>query len=259
MPVHPAFARGAPLLASLVLHAALVAGAAEFGRFLTPRPPEVLEALLVAPDPPPVREPPRPEPPRPKPPRLVVPPKPVVPPPREVTSEPPPTPAARREPVEPAAEPPPVSIASAAPALTTPEPRAPAGPPPRPAPAPVSPGVEAVPSPAPKTHPPAAPPATTRTVPDGPSQLARPRGGYQVTPSYPSSARRLGIQGTALLRVYVAADGQVTDIQVDETAGHPDLDRAAVDAVRRWRFEPGRRGADAIGMWVRLPVQFVLR
>ena len=47
---------------------------------------------------------------------------------------------------------------------------------------------------------------------------------------------------------------QVGDVEVDaESAGHPDLDRAAVDAVRRWRFEPGRRGAEAIGMWVAAP------
>jgi protein TonB len=119
--------------------------------------------------------------------------------------------------------------------------------------------VEAVPAPAPAPPAAAPPPATARVVPDAPSQLARPSGGRQVIPSYPSSARRLGIQGTTMLRVYVAADGQVTDIQVEQTAGHPDLDRAAIDAVRRWRFEPGRRGAEAIGMEVRLPVQFVLK
>ena len=105
-----------------------------------------------------------------------------------------------------------------------------------------------------------APRMTAKPLPqDGPTRIARPQGGYQVRPSYPPSARRLGIQGTALLRVYVAADGQVTEVLVDQSAGHPDLDRAAVEAVRRWRFEPGRRSEEPIGMWVLLPVQFVLR
>ena len=63
----------------------------------------------------------------------------------------------------------------------------------------------------------------------------------------------------AKVRVYVAADGRVADVQVDQSAGHADLDRAAVDAVRRWTFEPGRRGSGPIGMWVRVPVRFVLK
>ena len=91
------------------------------------------------------------------------------------------------------------------------------------------------------------------------TRTAIPRGGYQVTPSYPSSARRLGIEGTALLRVFVDATGHVGDIVVKQSAGHPDLDRAAADAVRRWRFDPARRGADAVAMWVELPVEFHLR
>ena len=91
------------------------------------------------------------------------------------------------------------------------------------------------------------------------TSTAHPRGGYQVRPSYPASARRLGIQGTSLLRVFVGPDGKVTDIVVQESAGHPDLDEAAAAAVRRWRFEPARRGTDPVAMWVLLPVEFHLK
>jgi protein TonB len=59
--------------------------------------------------------------------------------------------------------------------------------------------------------------------------------------------------------VHVLADGRVGDIDVEQSAGHPDLDQAATDAVRRWRFEPARRGEQAVAMWVRLPVEFRLR
>ena len=87
---------------------------------------------------------------------------------------------------------------------------------------------------------PVPPPAVAKAAPDeGITRMATPTGGYQVRPSYPSTARRLGVEGTTLLRVYVAADGRVTDVQVDQSAGHPDLDRAAAEAVRRWKFEPG--------------------
>jgi protein TonB len=88
---------------------------------------------------------------------------------------------------------------------------------------------------------------------------ARPQGGYQVRPSYPAAARRLGIQGTTLLRIHVLVDGRVGDVVVQQTAGHPDLDQAAAEAVRRWRFEPARRGDDPVAMWVMLPVEFRLK
>jgi protein TonB len=91
------------------------------------------------------------------------------------------------------------------------------------------------------------------------TRLARPQGGYQVRPGYPASARRLGIQGVTLLKVHVLADGRVGDVVVQETAGHPDLDQAATDAVRRWRFDPARRGEAPVAMWVLLPVEFRLR
>ena len=80
-----------------------------------------------------------------------------------------------------------------------------------------------------------------------------------MRPSYPSSARRLGVQGTTLLRVHVLDDGRVGEVDVEESAGHPDLDSAAADAVRRWKFEPARRGTQPVAMWVRLPVEFRLK
>jgi periplasmic protein TonB len=79
-----------------------------------------------------------------------------------------------------------------------------------------------------------------------------------VYPSYPATARRSGVQGTTHLRVQVLADGRVGEIVVEVSAGHPDLDRAATDAIRRWHFEPARKGADAVATWVLLPVEFRL-
>jgi protein TonB len=115
-----------------------------------------------------------------------------------------------------------------------------------------------------KSDAPAAPPmaVVTGRIPDvkeAISQYAHPRGGYQVRPGYPEAPRRLGIQGTTLLRVHVLADGQIGQVVVEKSAGHADLDQAAADAVRRWRFEPARRGAEPVAMWVLLPVEFRLR
>jgi periplasmic protein TonB len=102
-------------------------------------------------------------------------------------------------------------------------------------------------------------PVVAAIPPDGVTRRAIPRGGYQYRPAYPSSARSLGIQGTTLLHVLVSDSGRVAEVVVKQSAGHPDLDRAAADAVRRWRFEPARRGSDPVEMWVQLPFEFRLR
>jgi len=93
---------------------------------------------------------------------------------------------------------------------------------------------------------------------EGITQWARPRGGYQVHPSYPATARQARIEGTVRLLVHVLADGRVEEIRVEASAGHPDLDRAATDAVRQWRFDPARKGTEPIASWVILPVEFHL-
>jgi TonB family protein len=90
------------------------------------------------------------------------------------------------------------------------------------------------------------------------SGLARPLGGYQVKPRYPESARRVGAQGVTLLRVRVLENGRVGEVVIDQSAGFRDLDFAAAEAVKKWLFEPARRGKEAVAVWVLLPVKFEL-
>jgi protein TonB len=92
----------------------------------------------------------------------------------------------------------------------------------------------------------------------GLTALARPLGGYQTKPEYPESARRERAEGVALLRFEVLATGRVGEVRVSRSAGHRDLDRAAIDAIRTWQFEPARRGPTPVAVWVTLPVRFEL-
>jgi len=89
--------------------------------------------------------------------------------------------------------------------------------------------------------------------------VARPLGGYQTKPRYPESARREGVEGVTLLRFQVLATGRVGNVVVARSAGHPELDRSAIEAVKTWLFEPARRGKEAVNVWVVLPVRFSLQ
>ena len=77
-------------------------------------------------------------------------------------------------------------------------------------------------------------------------------------PAYPLTARRRGIEGTVLLRVEIHANGHCQQVRVKRTSGHAVLDRAALEAVRQWRFVPARRGGHAVTATVDVPISFRL-
>jgi periplasmic protein TonB len=93
---------------------------------------------------------------------------------------------------------------------------------------------------------------------DGLAVLARPLGGYQVKPRYPEAARRAGAQGVTLLRVRVLENGRVGEVLIEKSAGFRELDFSAAEAVKKWLFEPARRGKKPVQVWVLLPVKFEL-
>jgi protein TonB len=59
-----------------------------------------------------------------------------------------------------------------------------------------------------------------------------------------------------LLNVSVGANGVPTEISVIERSGNRDLDRAALQAARKWRFAPAIRSGKAVAQDVRVPVEF---
>lgn len=237
------FRHSAYLGASLAIHAACIAVAAYVFGTSVPTPaaerPEVELQLVV---PPPPETPPVP---------LPVAPSPPVP---EASVETPPVPPKP----EPAPPPPP-------PAPETPKP---VESPPLPA------GPEEVPRVG-KVEPPVfqsleKPPASTQALrvasvpPVAPMPvrtLARNNAAYHVNPAppYPEAARRAGVTGTVLLLVQVRADGSVRGVSVRTSSGTTSLDRSALTAVRRWRFEPAREDGVAVDSEVEVPIRFALQ
>lgn len=58
----------------------------------------------------------------------------------------------------------------------------------------------------------------------------------RVQPSYPELARKMNIAGTVKIEVVVSPNGTVKDARV--IGGHPVLASSALDAAKKWRFEP---------------------
>jgi len=57
-----------------------------------------------------------------------------------------------------------------------------------------------------------------------------------VSPVYPSAVRELKIAGVVLLEARIGADGRVIDAMVLRSI--PELDQAALDAVKQWEYVP---------------------
>jgi TonB family protein len=78
---------------------------------------------------------------------------------------------------------------------------------------------------------------------DSDSDITR-RAKTKVAPAYPDLARKMSIAGTVKVQVVVAANGTVKDAKV--IGGHPLLATAALEAVKKWKFEPA--GAESTGV-----------
>jgi protein TonB len=59
-----------------------------------------------------------------------------------------------------------------------------------------------------------------------------------VAPEYPREAMLRGTEGSVRVRITVGADGEVADATIVESSPPRTFDRAAMNAVKRWRFEP---------------------
>ncbi len=77
-------------------------------------------------------------------------------------------------------------------------------------------------------------------------------------PVYPAFARRMGIEGTVLLKVLVSREGRPLKIDVGKSSGNDLLDKTAVEAVKKWRFIPARQGDSPFEESVNVPIAFHL-
>ncbi len=98
----------------------------------------------------------------------------------------------------------------------------------------------------------ASPPAASQGAPPA-SPVAY---GGNPKPVYPPLARERGLEGRVVLRAEVGADGSALSVTVAQSSGHAILDRAARDAVQRWRFTPARVDGVPVAGAIDVPVVF---
>jgi len=96
------------------------------------------------------------------------------------------------------------------------------------------------------------PPPTPAAATQGPVPIA----GQTPAPRYPRRALRRGDRGTVLVRAEVGADGMPTSVNVARGSRSRELDRAAVEAVERWRFHPATADGRPVPGTVVVPIEF---
>jgi TonB family protein len=79
-----------------------------------------------------------------------------------------------------------------------------------------------------------------------------------VNPVYPNAAKQDRIQGLVILECTIGPDGSVVDTRVVRGAA-PELDRAAIAAVRQWRYTPTLVDGVAVPVIMTVTVSFNLR
>ncbi len=87
--------------------------------------------------------------------------------------------------------------------------------------------------------------------------VSAPRAIYAPDPEFSEEARKARYQGTVVLWLIVGPDGATHDIRIQRSLGMG-LDEKAVQAIRTWKFEPGRKDGVAVAVQVSIEVSFRL-
>jgi protein TonB len=76
----------------------------------------------------------------------------------------------------------------------------------------------------------------------------------RVQPVYPASAMRLNIEGAVQLLATVSKSGDISTVKI--ISGDPQLARAAVDAVKQWKYKPYLLNGSPVEIQTQVTVNF---
>lgn len=108
-----------------------------------------------------------------------------------------------------------------------------------------------------ETAPPPPPPVAVapKPRPTAPA-TSQPQPVSAPSPRYPAQALRRGEQGTVMVSAEIGINGVPFSVEVAKSSGSRALDRAAVDAVKRWRFRPAMAEGRPVPGQVQVPINF---
>jgi protein TonB len=77
-----------------------------------------------------------------------------------------------------------------------------------------------------------------------------------VPPVYPPIALSAGVQGVVILEATISENGTIENVRT--LRSHPLLERAAVEAVKRWRYTPTRLNGQPVPIILTVTVNFMI-
>jgi TonB family protein len=101
------------------------------------------------------------------------------------------------------------------------------------------------------------PPATPRAPVRVGGGIREPRKILDVRPVYPEAARLAGISGVVILEAVIDQEGMPVNLRVLRSI--PDLDQAAINAVRQWRYTPTLLNGVPVAVVMTTTVNFTLQ
>ena len=73
----------------------------------------------------------------------------------------------------------------------------------------------------------------------------RPQPTAQTPPAYPAELRKAKVEGSVTVAFVVDENGRVEDARVEKSS-HPEFEKSGLEAIRKWRFRPGRKEGQAV-------------
>lgn len=81
----------------------------------------------------------------------------------------------------------------------------------------------------------------------------------KLPPIYPSSLLNKGVGGRVLVSCTIDSNGRVANTSIKQSSGHAELDRAAVNAVNKWKFRPATKAGRKIKATCVVPFNFEIQ
>jgi protein TonB len=83
--------------------------------------------------------------------------------------------------------------------------------------------------------------------------------GRALEREYPPLLRDAGVGGKVEVWVRISDKGEVEDVQIHQSSGHPALDEAAIKVGQVMQFTPAMNRDKQVPVWVSIPITFQVR